>query len=378
VTAPPVLELTGLDGANPLGFLAALGALVSLHEARDGHPRLGWRSGHRWVPVLEGTGAPDDEGLTRVVAAALEGAAISEEAEARRVGTQRAMENAKTAVRKKRDEIRRRGLRGAERTEADERELRPLERDLEEKRREWLAALREAVPRPELALGKRIDCTAVEYREHARALADQARLPTRGALDLLAAFGNDACRRPRSDSIQPTPFCFTTGAGHQFFLETARELVARVTADGVGRTLFRSWDYRDEGLSMRWDPIEDRRYALMDRDPTASDNRPRTMWMANLLAYRALALFPTAAVGQRLATAGWDGRGRTFTWPLWEHPLGVDGVRSLVQLRELIEERPDPARLRALGVVAAYRAERVEAGEGGNRRVNFSPARRVA
>jgi hypothetical protein len=27
---------------------------------------------------------------------------------------------------------------------------------------------------------------------------------------------------------------------------------------------------------MRWDPTEDRRYALLDRDPTAGDNKSRT------------------------------------------------------------------------------------------------------
>lgn len=370
-------ELSGLDGTNPLGFLAALGTLVSLAEAHAGEPKLVWRPGPRLVPILEGAGAEDEDELSRVVADSLRGPAIAPDAEARRAEAQREMENAKTAVKKKRDEIKARGLRGAERSDAIERELRPLEREYEQKRRVWLEALREAVPRPELSLGKRIDCTQEEYRAHAAALADQAQLMTRGALDMLAAFGSDACHQANSDAIAPTSFCFITGSGHQFFLETARELMARVATDSVRRALFEPWDYRDEGLSMRWDSIEDRRYALMDRDPTASDNKPRTMWMANLLAYRALALFPSAP-GRRLATAGWDSRGSTFTWPLWGHPLGVDGIRSLVQLRELIEERPDAAGLRARGIVAVYRAQRVEVGKGVSRKVNFSPARQVA
>jgi hypothetical protein len=361
-----------------LGFLAALGTLVCLHEAQYGEPRLGWRLEHRWVPVVEGTGAPDGEALARVVAAALEGEAISENAEARRAETQRAMEDTKKAVERKGDEIKRRGLRGAERAEAVERELRPLERHLEGKRREWLAALRDAVPRPELALGKRIDCTAEEYREHATALATASRLRDRGSVDLLAAFGSDACLQAKSGVIESTPFCFITGSGHQYFLETARELVSRVTTEGVSRVLLQPWDYLDEGLSMRWDPMEDRRYALMDRDPTASDNKARTMWMANLLAYRALALFPTAPTGRRLATAGWDDERRAFTWPLWEHPVSVDAVRSLVQLRELVEDRPRAAALRARGIVAVYRARRVEVGTGAQRKVNFSSARKVA
>jgi hypothetical protein len=288
------------------------------------------------------------------------------------------MENAKTAVKKKRDEIRKRRLRGAERAEALERELQPLEREYEEKRRAWLDALGKAVPRPELALGKRIDCTAEEYREHAAALARARGLADRGSLDLLAAFGTDACRQRNSANIEPTPFCFIKGSGHQDFLETTRELMARVTVDRLRRMLFEPWDYGDEGLSMRWDPVEDRRYALMDRDPTASDNKPRTVWMANLLAYRALALFPSLAVNGHLVSAGWDNRGHVFTWPLWKYALSIEGVRSLVQLGELIEEEPDSRKLRALGVIAVYRAKRIEVGSGANRKLNFSFAKRIA
>lgn len=371
-------ELTGLDGSNPLGFLAALGTLVSLTETSVGRPTLAWAGRHYRTPLMSGIEARDEQALAETVADALRGEAVDPRAEERMVVAQKEMEEAKAAIRKKRDEIRKRGLRGATRSEAVERELRPLEQRYEEHRRAWLDALRRAVPSPELALGKRIDCTPEEYRDHAAALVGGAHRSTRRPADLLAAFGSDACRQRNSDAIEPTPFCFITGAGHQFFLQTARELMIRVTPEAVDRVLFRVWDYRDEGLSMRWDPMEDRRYALMDRDPTASDNKPHTMWMANLLAYRALSVFPTAPVGTRLAAAGWDQARRSFTWPLWVYPVGVDGVRSLVQLRELIHEHPDASALRARGVVAVYRAGRVEVGGGAQRRVNFAPARRVA
>jgi hypothetical protein len=370
-------ELVGLDGTNPLGFLAALGTLASLQQSGVGEPKLGWKCINRWIPVLNGADVEDEEALASLVAESLRGRAVPEDAEARRAAAQKAMELAKTAIKKKRDEIKKRGLRGSERTEAEERELRPLELEYEEKRRRWLDALREAVPRPELALGKRIDCTREEYRDHGADFLTTAHRSDRESVDLLAAFGIDSVRQRNSESIEPTPFCFITGSGHQYFLETARQLMAQVTPDRVLRTLFKFWDYSDEGLSMRWDPIEDRRYALMDRDPTAPGNKPRTMWMANLLAYRGLVFFPTAAVGGRLYAAGWDPRQDSFTWPLWEWPLCFDAVRSLVQLRELVEEQPDAATLRARGVAAAYRANRVVVGSGVNRKVNFSPARRV-
>ena len=78
---------------------------------------------------------------------------------------------------------------------------------------------------------------------------------------------------------------------------------------------------------MRWDPAEDRRYALLDRDPTATGNKPRTVWIANLLAYHALAWFPSAPTARGLLTTGWDRSGEAFTWPLWQVPargLGRD------------------------------------------------------
>lgn len=369
-------DLPGPDGANPLGFLAAVGVLVSLSEAGARQARLAWRPAHTYMPVIEGVDAEDVDALVRAVAEALRGATVSPEAEERRAAKQREMDEAGTALGKKRAEIRRRRLRGAARSEAIERELRPLEEDYQERRRGWLDALREAVPRPELALGKRIDCTPEEYRLLARDLAVNVGPSARGPLDLLAAFGNDACRQRDGDAIEPTPFCFITGSGHQYFLQTVRELIARVSDQQVHRVLFQPWDYRDEGLSMRWDPIEDRRYALSDRDP--SDQKVRTMWMANLLAYRALGLFTTAPAGNRLGTAGWSHDGESFTWPLWTHPLSMDAVRSVVQHRELSGERPDALSLRERGIIAAYRARRVEVGRGLNRKVNFSAARRIA
>lgn len=374
---PRAFELAGLDGANPLGFLAALGTLVCLQSSVAGQPRLLWKRRARWIPVVEGVDAGTEEELATIVARSLRGKPVPQDAEARRASAEREMERARTAINNKRKEFRQRGLRGRELREAVERELLPLRDDYEKWRLQWLQALREAVPRPELALGQRIDCTPAEYREHVQALMASADRLSRDPLDMFASFGVDAVRWDNADSIVPTPFCFTTGSGHQNFLETARELMSRVSTESVRRTLFAPWDYRDERFSMRWDPIEDRRYALMDRDPTASGNKARTVWMANLLAYRGLALFPTAAIGRALAAAGWDAQQTSFTWPLWEQPVGLDVTRSLVQLRELIAERPDPAVLRARGIAVVYRANRVVVGAGANRKVNFSPARAI-
>jgi hypothetical protein len=380
MTARP-FDLLGLDGANPLGFLAALGTLVTVHASGAGPVRLRWKRLDRWVPVLEGVAAGDEADLARSIAAALKGQEVNPEAEQRRADAQKAMEAAKTAITKARAEINKRGLGRSGRAEAMERELRLLEQDYRAKRERWIEALRAAVPRPELALGKRIDCTPDEYREHAADFLSAAGSADREALDLLAAFGSDACRQRNSATIdapiEATPFCFIAGSGHQDFLDTVRQLIDKVTAERVRRILFEPWDYRDERLSMRWDPWEDKRYALLDRDPGPVG--ARTVWMANLLAYRALVLFPTAPTGRGLATAGWNREDGppTFTWALWEYPATLDSIRAVLQLSELTRERPDGSLLRARGIAAVYRAQRITVGHGNKGKFNFTPARRV-
>lgn len=374
------LEIPGIDGANPLGFLAALGTLMTVRQAGEKQARLRWKCARTWVPVLDGISTSDPDKLSDTVAGALRGRSVSDDDEKKRAATQREFDAAKKAVEDKKKEIRNRGLSKKDRETAIEQEVRPLEQVRDEKRQQWLGALKKAVPRSELAIGKRIDCTYEEYREHAGDFLVGAGHRDRGTLDLLAAFGSDACREERSDAITPTPFCFIRGSGQQFFLDTVRQLMEQVTREAVRQTLFEPWGYRDEKFSMRWDPAEDRRYALMDRDPTSSDNKSRTVWMANLLAYRALPLFPCAPARRGLATTAWaliDEEGLVFTWPIWEFIAPPDTIRSLLQLGELAEPEPDRPPLRARGIAAIFRSRRVKVGAGSNYKLNFSPARGV-
>jgi hypothetical protein len=384
--------LTGLDGTNPLGFLAAVGTLVTLHDAGEGSARLGWRRGVTWTPVIEGTSVADADTLSEIVAHGLRGRDVPQDAEEQRAAAMERVNSAKKALGRKEKEIRGRGLKGNARKEAIATEVDPLRTEYNRLRKVWLEALASAVPRAELALGKRIDCTSDEYRHHAATILGDAGLPDRSSINLLAAFGTDACVSPKGETIAPTWFQFITGSGHQFFLKTVRDLMGEVRPDRVNDTLFKPWSYPDEGLSMRWDPAEDRRYALMDRDPTASDNKPRTMWMANLLGYRALELFTTAPRRRGPAVVGWSGvQGETtFTWPLWEFAVPPDVVRSLLTLPDLKADDssvpgrggrrrgPDRATLRARGISAVFRARRVKVGSGANFKLNFSPGRAIA
>jgi CRISPR-associated endonuclease/helicase Cas3 len=370
------LVLTGPEGGNPLGFLAALGALAVLHEGICPQARLGWRRAVTWQPVLTNVSTADRDALSEAVAAALRGCAVSDDDESARGAAQRDFDAAKTALKDKRKEVRKRRLRGDERKRALDEEINPIEKETIRKRCVWLKALKKSVPSPELTIGKHIDCTGPEYRGLASSLLEDSQVGARVAVDFLAAFASDACVE-KSEQVSATPFCFITGSGHQYFLDTVRQLMMEATAKRVHSALFEPWTYSDERLSLRWDPIEDRRYALMDRDPTASDNKSRTVWMANLLAYRALALFSSAPGRRRLETTGWGDSGRYFTWPIWKNPIDLDTIRSLMLLSELGSENPRRSIIRNRGICNIFRSPRIKVGSGANFKINFGPARGV-
>jgi hypothetical protein len=373
------LDLPALDGANPLGFLAALGTLAVLTEA-DHSLKLGWQAGARWTPFLQSDGPLDQPSVTSRLVTGLRGQVVAQDAENKRKSAQGQLDQAKKKLKEAIDDLKQRKLRGKERDEEWEAKVKPMEQALTEARSKWLAALKDAVPSPELALGRRPDCTIPEFREHASSMLEAATRNIRGAVDMLAAFGGEISS-DSDDRIHPTPFCFITGSGHQWFLDTARQLMAEVSRAKEAKVregLFEPWAYRDEKWTMRWDPLDDRRYALMDRDPTAADNKSATVWMANLLAYRALGLFPCAPCGNRLVQACWSGEKQpeAFSWPIWDRPLGIETIRSLLCHPAFGQQDPAPWRveLRAMGVRAVYRSHRIAVGSGGNQKINFTPS----
>jgi len=372
------LDLPALNGSNPLGFLAALGTLVTLDALGERNARLAWRRESRWMPFICGLTDSDSGSVARKIAADLRGASVPHTAEHGREKAQKKVERARKQLKDKAAEIKKRKLRGAAREAAIAAEIAPLRAEVETARTEWLAALRKAIHSPELAIGKHLDCSGTEFREHGQSFLAESSTSDRRSIDLLAAFGCD-CAPISDERIAATPFCFITGSGHQYFLDTARQLMKRANEEKVAEALFSPWTYRDEKLAMRWDPIEDRRYALMDRDPTASDNKSRTVWMANLLAYRALSLFSCAPTSRGLRTTGF-GEMETanyFTWPLWSTPLSSDCIRSVLQWPGLQVKKPDANETFHRGIAAVFRCRRIQVGNPPLHKINFTPAQAV-
>jgi hypothetical protein len=171
-----------------------------------------------------------------------------------------------------------------------------------------------------------------------------------------------------------------SGAGHQDFLAVARNIVSNTTLHHLEKALFQPWQYDDpvEKQTMRWDPTDDIRYALRWRNPSGDPVRKKrgTVLGANRLAIEGLPLLPTIPIGSVLYTTGFTGqnsRDTFWTWPIWQDPLPLDLVRSLLALRDLQLPEPPRRKLTVMGIVEVYRSQRLTIGKFRN----FAPAESV-
>ena len=304
MTALHAIPLPGLDGANPLGFLAALGTWRTTEAIHPG-TRMYWKPiGDHWAPVLLVPQHLDEEQLTE-------------------------------------------GLH---------------------------AELVQMKDHPVFSFAKNLNLKPQEF-------ADQAAQAIERFFDnddlvsvaFLAAFGS-AATTDEQGTIEDTALRTMSGAGHQHFLKTMHDLTSLTTRDQVLAALFQRWIYPDEKIGLRWDPGEDKRYALAWKNP--STETTMTQRGANRLAIEALPLLPTAPVGPHLETTGFTGHKSNdtfFTWPIWDSPITLDTGRSLLALRDQQDENPAPESLRSRGIAATFRSQRITTGKFRN----FTPAVQV-
>lgn len=362
------IELSGPRGDNPLGFLATLGVIAVLEEA--GHDcRLRWKLR---TPVLSwkppagggrqpGAGCPGDECqvghrrltesetyLVRVLDHLLcrqrPDAGSSKELEDKR----KQMQSAATALKNKDKEIRQRRLPREKRRQAEALELEPLRVEWQRAKVAYLKCLSRVAVDPVLSLGENLTAKNNEWMEFVgRILQGPPNPGQRRMLSLVASYGVGDPNRP-DDIMLSTPWAMLRGAGHQHFLGTVRELMVQCTFSHLAKALFGPWIPTDEKLSLRLDPAEDRRYALMAEDPTSSSNPSRSLWGANRLAFEGLVFFP-AYPAHPMGLVAWRNRNRDnwltdceVRWPLWSKPLSPDVVRSLLRVPDLWRDGDEP------------------------------------
>ncbi len=373
-SVPTPLELVGLNGSNPACFLASLGVLATICRCpENSSASLSWQeSNGTWNPVIHSKCESIQVLSTRLAEILRCPFKPDPTAERLRESRQKLLDNKRTELKRAIESLKRKKLRGKERDAERAASVAPLESEVATLRSEWLAALKACVPSSELALGKHLNAEQSELRDAMRNAVEDSSCNARETADLLAAFGSDACLLVKSDRMEANPLCFVTGSGHQYFLDTVRQLTEQVTAACIEAALSLDTPATDEKLSMRWDPVEDRRYALMWSDPTASDNKSLTNWAINLLGYHGLQLLPSAPTGRGLQSTGWRRNGdMEFTWPIWISRLKLDSVRSI-----MVQE---PGRLKALSpeVAAMFQSIRLQVGNPPLHKINFSPAQRT-
>ena len=299
------LLLSGIDGSNPLGFLAAVGTLCILDDALPGSVQLGWRSVHgSWRPLLAGC-SNDEREFCDSVLHALKSVSMA----VFDIGREKGAKKASSKF--------------------------PFSRD---------GFVRELKARQ----GK----------------ADSA---NRRDVDFLAGFGTELCPDAKTGEFQATRFRMVRAgdSNRQGMLFYAKAIREAIDHHHIERTLFQPWDYQDEGYSLRWDPIEDQPYALRWKDPSKSKlaDGPGTMLAANCLAVESLRCFPTFAVARRIHTTGFhqdEGQGFCFVWPIWTSMVNMDTLRSLLALRDLHENPLPRPTLFAKGIEEVYCARQVQ------------------
>lgn len=221
---------------------------------------------------------------------------------------------------------------------------------------------------PALEIGDNLNFLPDQFRGFAAAAQIQVGVDSRAA-DFLCAFACEAILDNEGDLLADTAFRTMRGAGHQHFVKTMRDLINATSRTNIESSLFLPWQYGNTGLSLRLDPQDDRRYALRWDEP--SGDPASTERGANRLAIEALPLFPVQPAAHRLETTAFTRRQRrgssrrdTFlTWPIWETPVTLEVVRSMLALRELQVESPPRDELRDRGISEVFRCQRITLGK---------------
>jgi len=299
VTNSEGLLLPGLDGANPLAFLAALGTLRLL-DGKQPLSRLSWRPhASGWTAVVHSPGLNTGDHLCRTILSILN------------------------------------------------------EDQAEHPARRWEAFRRD-------------DPTAL------RTLINDNRDAWSVCIGIEPLPNTDLTKRFSQLQI----------ARQDYHVKAINNLLDyRYELHGIQRSLLQVWDYNDplEGVTLHLDPSEDRRHAYQWNQPAGDPARKISgnMIVANRLALEALPLFPCIHNREAAQTVGFQGNrvhDTFWTWPIWSVSVGVDAVRSILTLSELQEASVNSNNVRARGIAAVNRAQRILVGN----TPNLTPPRQVA
>lgn len=392
------LVCTGLDGANPLHMLAALGILCAGHE-QGFVSTMSWQFDAQWRPVFSvnnDSGAlwdalSDSVSPPRLWQARqkLDGALAA----LREAGSAAAL--AKSAVEANRTAGDKTALRDAKdrlaQAQAQTRRMRTRCRRLENAI-SAVGRTRIATIHPIVAKADHLDDITKGglSKDGFRAVAG---LPGQAGIVGLAA--DLEVQDKKKTTIGRTAFSFANNNSMKMLLADFAKAAVFCTPERLRDGVLGPGTILDGTTGLGWDPGSQRSYALQFHDP---QDDTRSQVAVNCLAFIGLACLPVVPKEGRPATIGFgtftgaagpshldqdagsdDGspaKGRRYdawTWPIWDGPLFLDVVMSLCNLPELASQEPDRAWLARLGVVEVFRSRRISV----NKRSFFSPSRPV-
>lgn len=104
-------------------------------------------------------------------------------------------------------------------------------------------------------------------------LRDACQAPQSCAQEYAAVWASEVASKEydRHDCVEPTPLNFT--AGNQEFITMVRDLIDKAGEKELREALFGPWRYAHAEPSLRWDPVDDRRYARSASDPSKQDRK---------------------------------------------------------------------------------------------------------
>lgn len=318
------VTLSGLDGANPLGYLAALGVLRVLdHRARllgRSLPSLAWTDAGCWRPVVHGAPTVD----------AIIGELMEDKAS----------------------------------WEHDPAFLLAYDNDgnLHDPRSYDGVLTRDLKPKP-AAMRAFLDGLA----ERVSRCSPGERTELRRTLDTAACYGSEMVQ-DNNGNTKPTALHFT--AGQQQFLKAVSELQAGATVADFQEALVGPWLRESTLPNMSWDSTNARLYALRASNP--SGDKKTTVAGADWLAYIGLGVLPSFPYRTRLVTTGFKGgwKDSTFTWAVWDKPATARVASSIGRTMELASLSHHARRARGIGAVFSARISRSDQGGYGT----FAPA----
>ncbi len=296
--------LTGLDGSNPLAFLAALGTLRTLTLAlQDETVKMSWEVDNgAWRPRVWCSIASGEDAIVQAI-------------------------------------------------------IKQLPREL---------------PSP-WTVDKRLPFAAFLLQLLMKEAVNAPMTDNRLSVDLLAAFGSEVFTDDKVNFADTAFRMVRSGdSAGQGLLHYACKNAAETTAQDVRLSLFDRWVYEDRGSSFRWDPAEDKMYALQAHNP--SDDGSLSVVGANRLALEALPFFPVHPTVAGAATTGFTLPAPRaefeFRWPIWKWPLTMMVTKSLLAQIRVIEEAGPKARCH-MGVAAMFKSRQFKPNK---YYLNFSPA----